>query len=94
MLVHGEVGSLPSDYIAIPVEIPDAVERQIVDSAGLPANWQEPGDAFCRALGDAWLDSGRSALLDAPSAVIPLEQNVILNPGHADAASLDTSHIG
>jgi len=94
MLVHADLAALPTDYVAIPVEIPESMDRQVVDVAGLPADWQGPGDGFCRILGDAWLDAGRCPMLDAPSAVIPLERNVILNPSHAAVALIDANHIG
>jgi len=42
---------------------------------------------WCRARGDAWLRQGASAGLGVPSAVVPAERNVILNPRHPDFAA-------
>jgi RES domain-containing protein len=35
-------------------------------------------------LGDAWVESGRSAVLEAPSIVVPEESNFLINPEHPD----------
>ena len=41
-----------------------------------------PGDEGARATGDDWARSGRSLALRVPSAVVPQERNVVLNPDH------------
>lgn len=35
-----------------------------------------------------WLESGRSAVLSMPSAVIPSERSYLLNPAHLDFAQI------
>lgn len=40
--------------------------------------------AWCRAHGDDWLRRGEAPALEVPSAVVPQERNVILNPRHGD----------
>ncbi len=40
--------------------------------------------AWCRARGDDWLKRGEALALAVPSAVVPREQNVILNPRHGE----------
>jgi RES domain-containing protein len=94
ILVHGDLASLSSDYVAIPVEMPDRFPRQIVDVAGLPPDWQLPLDAYCQALGNAWYSANKTFALDVPSAVVPLERNLVVNVLHTDFASLDVSHYG
>jgi RES domain-containing protein len=85
---------LREKYIAIPVEIPDDVPRERVDVAGLPQAWQSPRNAFCAAFGTAWLEKLNTAILDVPSAVLPLERNFIANPQHPDFGRFNTSHPG
>jgi RES domain-containing protein len=43
-----------------------------------------PDDGDCKRAGDAWLLSARSPALQVPSAVIPRETNVLMNPDHPD----------
>ena len=49
----------------------------------MPPNWRSsPAPAELQAIGDAWLRTGRSAVLRVPSAVIEHEINYLLNPAH------------
>lgn len=83
-------------YAGFEVTIPDAVSRRAVDRARLPAHWRERA-AYpqCQALGLEWLTgAGQPALLLVPSAIVPLETNVLLNPAHADARLIVTRPIG
>ena len=51
----------------------------------LPAGWKRwPYPKTNAAVGDNWVRSGRSAVLELPSAVVPEEFNYILNPAHPD----------
>jgi RES domain-containing protein len=93
-MVHASSGTLPADLIGIPVEIPDAITSLSVDAAGLPPGWQISGDTYCANFGDQWYDSGIHPLLDAPSAVLPLERNIMLNTQHTDFKSINTTHGG
>ncbi len=87
-LVHVERADLLRfAYVAIPVTIPDALEDEglvgVLDPAGLPADWRAwPYPASTQALGTAWFDARRSVALVVPSAVVPHERNVLLNPTH------------
>src|SRR5208282_5510355 len=46
-----------------------------------------------RAAGDAWLASGRSALLRAPSFVVPESADVLVNSAHRDVKQLTVALI-
>lgn len=95
VLVHaGTPRALPRDEIAIRVVIPDALPRSRVEIDELPDDWQRPDHPACLAIGDGWLVSGRSAILDVPSAVIPTERNFVLNPLHREFRTIDTSDRG
>lgn len=84
LLVHLSEQDLPEDLFAIPAEIPDALQVRLVEPGDLPKNWRStPAPAKCRAVADAWLAAGASAVLSVPSALIPQERNFLLNPLHA-----------
>ncbi len=57
----------------------------------LPPGWREIGSPEARALGTEWLRSGRTAMLAVPSAVVPREHNVLINPHHPGAARIAVS---
>jgi RES domain-containing protein len=58
---------------------------QVLDVAGLPENWRDAiAPATLKGIGDDWIRSGSSAVLQVPSAIIPDEANFLLNPRHPD----------
>jgi RES domain-containing protein len=86
--VHVDPEIVPDDLVAITIDAPDDAS-EIVDAVSLPLGWERvPDHAACRDIGDAWLREGRSLALRVPSAPIPEEPNVILNPRHAAASSV------
>jgi RES domain-containing protein len=66
---------LPDDFFLLGVDLPDEPPEALTV---LPAD--------CRAAGDAWLASRRSAVLRVPSVLVPHAANLLLNPRHARAA--------
>jgi RES domain-containing protein len=53
----------------------------------LPPDWQqEPPPGSTVSWGSRWAREKRSVALAVPSAVLPEEKNIILNPDHPDAA--------
>jgi len=61
------------------------VQVEIQDIQELPSDWQtRHEDAALRSIGKAWLDRADSAFLSVPSAIIPEERNIIVNPNHPD----------
>lgn len=69
-------------YRLLRVDIPDELARDLPESA-LPAGWDDPGSSAASApVGSAWAESRASVALRVPSAVVPFERNVLLNPEH------------
>jgi RES domain-containing protein len=87
-LVHTEVGLKPW-YLALSVSFDaDLVEK--IEPARLPAGWQSsPAPYALQQIGDEWLDSKRSCILEVPSVIVPHESNFVLNPIHPDFGSLE-----
>ncbi len=83
-LVHTTVNSMPSQRV-IAVDVPDTLPVDTVDTSCPPDNWRRsPAPPSLQNIGRAWLDGGHTAILQAPSAIVPLEFNYLLNPRHAD----------
>lgn len=88
VIVH--YSAIPADYIGIEIIIPDAVAIATADDLALPEGWPEiVPEEITAARGTAWVRSGRTAALRVPSAVIPSEYNIILNPAHPDFALVE-----
>lgn len=83
-LVHLDASRAPTDLVALTLELPDGLVTSL-EVARLPARWRDlPADAACARLGDEWLASGSAVGLAVPSAIVPVEWNVILNPRHPE----------
>jgi RES domain-containing protein len=81
--VNLEPNLRPADLVSIQGAIPDTIEIDRLDVKTLPARWHESRDESLRRFGDAWIRSGKSAVLLVPSAAIRGEWNVLLNPAHS-----------
>jgi len=85
VLVHLDPDDLPDDLVSIRAEIPDRLAIEDIDVSRLPRSWRKvPGPLALRRLGSEWARASRSVALRVPSAVVPEERNVILNPKHPD----------
>lgn len=81
-LVYQDRRHLPNDLIAYTVEMPDAL---VEHPREVPPTWfADPLRRQTRRFGDTWARERRSLALRVPSAVIPSEFNLLLNPKHAD----------
>ena len=79
-------------FVLFAVDIPSSVYLRRMTPAQLPSNWRDflaPEET--RELGTTWVKAAKTVGLIVPSALIPREHNVLLNPAHADFAKL---HIG
>jgi RES domain-containing protein len=90
-IVHLNAGGLPLNRYLVALTIPqalwEAAQRESADT--LPVGWDaQPAGRASIAFGTRWLRSGRSALLILPSAIVPEECNILINPQHPDSAGI------
>lgn len=58
-------------------------EKLISNIEYLPPNWRDyPAPAQLQTIGNDWVRSARSPVLRVPSAIVPSENNYLLNPAH------------
>lgn len=83
--VHLDPVDSPTDLVAIPADIPDTVARSEIGTDSLPPSWRDyPAPDDLAELGTAWVRAGSTAVLVVPSALVPRERNLLLNPAHPD----------
>ena len=88
MLVHLDSLELLRKYVLFELGIDDSVIEHL-DHSRLPKNWRvDPSPASVRAIGDNWIGADTSAVLRVPSALVPSENNFLLNPRHKDCPKL------
>ena len=85
-LAHLNPDTLPADLMLglfeADVSVEDLWPERTVDSRALDDIDQT------RAVGQEWLESGRSCALRVPSVVVPEEHNLVVNPVHAQARQI------
>lgn len=88
ILVHLEAPELLQRYVLVAVEIDKSFVQEL-DRSRLPRNWRaEPSPLRLKNIGDEWIASRTSVALRVPSALVPAESNVLLNPAHPDFQKL------
>ena len=87
--VNLDPADAPPDLVSLRVEITDNINIETVETEALPANWRHnPFPRELQLIGEQWLSSGSSVCLLVPSAVIPEEFNILINPVQADFKAL------
>jgi len=93
-LVHMEIDAedKPERFQVLKIEGREPLMRDRVKIDGLPPDWAtEIGST--QAIGDAWLASSRTLLLEVPSVLVPEAWNVLVNPLHPEARRLKIAAI-
>jgi RES domain-containing protein len=88
-LVHLDATLAPRDLVATAADLPDVLPVTRFEVADLPRNWRRyPAPEALAELGTEWAEARRTAVLSVPSAVVPSERNILLNPAHPDFKTL------
>lgn len=87
--IHLNAGGLPLNRYLVEFTIPDDVWANAAVLATPPVGWDAiPFGKISLDAGDAWLKANAGALMRVPSAIVPEECNVLINPLHADTARI------
>jgi len=87
--------SLPLNRYLVKIDIPTAVwtARTVFDASAY-VGWDAlPAGLVSLDWGTQWVQSGKSLLAEVPSIVVPDESNILINPGHPDAARVTAKKI-
>lgn len=89
VLVHISAGLIPDDYRLVTIEIPDSISIEILDETSLPGKWKTLGMMpVTQKIGNNFLINLKAPCLKVPSAVVPGENNILINPEHPDFAKV------
>jgi RES domain-containing protein len=88
-IVHIEIDAedRPETFQVLKIESSQEVSIEQTDTAQLGSEWRS-NLARTRNLGDEWLESGRSLLLEVPSVLVPERRNYLINPAHPEMKNL------
>lgn len=83
--VHFTIATLPDGYMMMTILVPDNISISEVDTKELPTDWNQfPPLKATHAIGDRFIQEGKTCLLKVPSAVTQGDFNFLLNPVHAE----------
>ena len=83
--VHLDKDDPPGDLVLAVAEIPENLAREKIDLRELPANWRNAtAPAELARFGDDFAARAAHCVLLVPSVLAPAENNLLINPGHAD----------
>ncbi len=88
VLVHLQEASLLSSYSLVATRFDDGLIERL-DRSRLPDGWRAyPAPPELQQIGDEWVKSLRSAVLEIPSVIVQRESNYLLNSAHPDFPSM------
>ncbi len=83
ILVHFNQGYTPTDLYFVEIEVPDRLINFKVDLSEVKAYLRDnPPHFSTQQFGSNWVNKNDDFALALPSAVLPIEDNVIINPNH------------
>ena len=91
--VHTPMGKLPTNYQMISIQIPkNSIQTVQIDD--LPAHWNQfPQLQGTQQIGDEFLEKQNALALKVPSAIVPQEFNILLNPRHPEMKKVSIDSI-
>lgn len=93
-LVHVPIAIIPKNLRMVTLEVPDAAPKTTVSIKDLPLQWnQYPPPPELAKIGTDWITGNSQLLLYVPSAVVPGEYNLLINPSHPDMKYVKILHV-
>jgi len=84
MLAHIDAEDAPPSFQLLGIDLPDGISIEVPDLVGDWANDQ----SFTQGLGKSFIASGRAAVLQVPSVIVPFAWHYLLNPAMVDATGI------
>jgi RES domain-containing protein len=80
-------GRPPPNQHFIAVSIPAGTSYEVFADHQVP-EWRMRGSPGAAAFGHGWAEAARSAILIVPSAIAPIERNIVFDTAHPDFAGI------
>lgn len=92
-LVHRRGRGLLADFTVMVIYLPDDLTQERVELSSLPQDWNRTVDVrHCQQQGARWYREATSLVLSVPSAVIPMERNLVINTEHSSSSKIQLIH--
>lgn len=86
VVVNMQFINIPVDYKLVIIEIPDNIKIHPI-FMNFDKDWTK-NMALTQYFGQLWLQSKKSLLTEVPSAIIPVDKNILINPLHPDFSKI------
>lgn len=83
ILVRADRKTIPLSYKLLKLSVPDTSKEIVVAENRLKRSWEDDL-AYTQWMGTELLKAAESLIIKVPSAIVPEENNYLLNPAHSD----------
>ncbi len=81
ILVHLRIEDASMPFIITTLDIGNSIK--VIEQKDLPKNWQRAdGSIYLMNTTKTWIEEQQSVGLKVPSVILPIENNILLNPEH------------
>lgn len=88
-IVHRNSKGLQKNFRIMEIDIPDKIKIERIKETHLVSDWKDFYKMpYTQQIGDRWIDSLKTAVLQVPSAIVSGDFNYLLNPAHKDFPSI------
>ena len=93
-LCHTAGTLIPKNFVIIKLESSDSITSAEIKVTTLPSDWRQyPAPIQLQIIGNKWLDKSERLLLKVPSVIIPIENNILINPFHKEISKIKIVEI-
>ncbi|MFZ6050550.1 RES family NAD+ phosphorylase [Halocola ammonii] len=94
VLFHLSLNHLSSTFQMVEIEIPDSVSVREISLKDPGRDWSEnPPMPSSQKIGDDFIQCGDTCVLRVPSAVVPGDFNLLINPNHPEMKKIKVVEI-
>ena len=87
--IHVDHSILPVDFYVISIEIPDRPIHRILLTNLTHFEWNSNPPSFqTQQIGDNFIAENKYIALEVPSAIVPGEFNILVNPNHIEKSKI------
>ncbi len=95
ILVHTDYKFLNKDFGFLEVEILDELIKPKIKISKLESQWRDnPPSIYTQNFGTTWLKSQKSLAMQVPSAILPIANNILINPKHKNSSEIKIIKTG
>ena len=93
-VVHRSGEGLSDIFRTMVIEIPVRIEMEEITLKKLPRDWSERINfSITQQIGDEWLRSKSTVVLKIPSAIVPEENNYLINVSHPNFKKIKLKRV-